>query len=90
MPKLRWRPPTLMIAIAEAALLLGGLASSDGFIATLALWAAIVAWPLWLYRHPAFLLVWAYVAVVGYLLLAPLLAQVWMMAQHTLFGRTVC
>ena len=90
MPRSRFRPRVLMIAIAEAALLMGGLASSDGLTATLALWAAIVAWPLLFCRHPVFLLVWAYVAVVGYLLLFPWLVLAWMMARHTLFGRTLC
>lgn len=65
-----------MIAMAEAALVMGGLASSDSLTATLALWAAVVSWPLWLWKHPAFLLVWTYLAVTGYLLLLPWLVLV--------------
>ncbi len=90
MRKLRRQSRATMIAIAEVALLIVGLASSDAFIASLALWAAMMAWPLSLCRHPVFLLVWAYVAVFGYLLLSPWLVLAWMMAQHTLFGRTFC
>ncbi len=90
MSKLRYRLRTLVIAITEASLLMGGLASSDCHTATLALWAAIISWPLWWWRQPAFLLVWTYVAMTGYVMLLSWLALTWMMAQHLLFGRIFC
>ena len=91
MSKLRCRPRSLMTAIVvETALFVCGLASSDCLIATIALWAACISWPLWLWRHPAFLLIWTYMAVTGYFLLLPWLVNAWMVAQHTFFGRTFC
>ena len=68
-----------MAILVETALFVCGLASSDCLIASIALWAACISWPLWLWRHPAFLLVWTYLAVTGYFLLLPLAVNTWMM-----------
>ncbi len=91
MPRFRFRLRTLNGIVIELALVFGGFVSSDPLIGPMAIWVALAGWPVFRWRHPAFVLIWVYFAIVAYLHFGGILTFLaWMWVQQNLLGRIVC